>query len=94
MSKFRKKPIVVDAEIISGLIEAAKSNWDLLPDWVKENYEKGKIIFEHKQISIRTDEGLMIGNLGDYLIHGVNGEIYPCKPDIFKKTYDLYKKNR
>jgi hypothetical protein len=39
-------------------------------------------------IIISTLEGDMIANTGDYIIKGVNGEFYPCKPDIFKKTYE------
>jgi len=39
-------------------------------------------------VEIETLEGTMIGNVGDYLICGVNGEYYPCKPDIFDKTYE------
>ncbi len=38
---------------------------------------------------IQTLEGEMIANIGDYIITGINGEIYPCKPDIFLKTYDF-----
>ena len=41
-----------------------------------------------KKIIIPTLEGDMIGNPGDWLITGVNGEQYPCKPDIFEKTYE------
>ena len=41
------------------------------------------------QISILTLEGEMKASRGDYIIRGVNGEFYPCKPDIFQKTYDL-----
>lgn len=40
-------------------------------------------------IDINTLEGVMHANIGDYIITGVNGEQYPCKPDIFKKTYEI-----
>ena len=40
------------------------------------------------EIKINTLEGEMIGRVGDWLICGVDGELYPCKPDIFKKTYE------
>ena len=42
-----------------------------------------------RQVEIKTLEGTMTGNVGDWLITGVNGEQYPCKPDIFEKTYEL-----
>ena len=44
--------------------------------------------FMEDSIFIATLEGVMIANKGDYIIKGVNGEFYPCKPDIFHKTYD------
>lgn len=40
-------------------------------------------------MTIETLEGAMIANIGDYIIKGVNGEFYPCKPDIFEKTYEF-----
>ena len=42
-----------------------------------------------KEEEIKTLEGIMRADIGDYIITGVNGEIYPCKQDIFKKTYDV-----
>lgn len=47
-------------------------------DWVKDA----------PVLVIATLEGRMIANLGDYIIKGVRGEFYPCKPDIFEATYD------
>jgi hypothetical protein len=41
-----------------------------------------------RQITIETLEGIMLGNVGDWLITGVNGKQYPCKDDVFQKTYD------
>ena len=38
---------------------------------------------------IKTLEGVMTANIGDFIIKGVNGEFYPCKPDIFEKTYEI-----
>lgn len=51
---------------------------------VRHNYE-----FNIFSISIDTLEGSMEAEIGDYIIKGVHGEIYPCKPDIFHKTYEL-----
>lgn len=42
-------------------------------------------------LKIKTLEGDMIASVGDYIIKGVNGEFYPCKPDIFEKSYDIIK---
>lgn len=55
-------------------------------------YRKKPVIVEayqtDKEIFIETLEGTMKANIGDYIITGVNGEQYPCKPDIFEKTYE------
>jgi hypothetical protein len=54
-------------------------------------YKKLPVIIEayqtDEEVSIETLEGTMKANKGDWIIKGVNGEIYPCKPDIFEKTY-------
>lgn len=56
-------------------------------------YRKKPVIVQayrtNKEITIHTLEGDMLASEGDYIITGVNGEQYPCKPDIFKKTYEL-----
>ncbi len=55
-------------------------------------YRKKPVVVEAVQLTevtfIQTLEGTMRGEIGDYLITGVNGEMYPCKPDIFEKTYE------
>lgn len=43
------------------------------------------------KLKIKTLEGVMTADIGDYIIKGVNGEFYPCKPDIFEKTYEEVK---
>lgn len=56
-------------------------------------YRKKPVVIEAYQtnevIYIETLEGIHKANVGDYIITGVQGEQYPCKPDIFKKTYEL-----
>jgi hypothetical protein len=63
-----------------------------LDDLVMADYRKRPVIVQAIQINVpftvETLEGTMRGNAGDYLIRGVNGEYYPCKPDIFEKTYE------
>lgn len=58
-------------------------------------YRKKPIIIEayqtDKEVHITTLEGIMKASIGDYIITGVNGEKYPCKPDIFEKTYEVVK---
>ncbi|MFA1820562.1 hypothetical protein ACDX78_10325 [Virgibacillus oceani] len=85
MAKYRKKPVV---------IEAFKYHEDNMPDWFMDKVTSSDIIIQNKTsieeayCEIKTLEGTMIGEHGDYIIQGVNGEVYPCKPDIFEKTYE------
>ncbi|MBO6247678.1 MAG: hypothetical protein J6N54_02560 [Bacteroidales bacterium] len=57
-----------------------------------KKYRKKPVIIEayqtDKELDIETLEGVMHASVGDYIITGVNGEKYPCKPDIFEKTYE------
>ena len=83
MAKYRKKPVVIDAVIWDGHPGTAN---DFLgeaygEDWLYQDGGTSNIV-------IPTLEGNMIGDIGDYIIKGINGEFYPCKPDIFAKTYD------
>lgn len=81
--KYRKKPVV---------IEAFQLGIDNMPDWFENNVTDRKITLYHSPediyADIKTLEGIMRAKHGDFIIQGVNGEIYPCKPDIFMKTYE------
>lgn len=61
-------------------------------------FRKKPVVIEAVQLTrrvvIQTLEGEMVGNIGDWLITGVNGEQYPCKPDIFEKTYEPVEEGR
>ena len=79
--KFRKKPVVIEAiQFKEGMDDSE------LKDFItcKFGTNEGSVFIE-------TLEGIMQGNDGDWIIRGVSGEFYPCKPDIFKQTYDLVK---
>ena len=60
-----------------------------------KKYVKKPVVVEayqtDREITIHTLEGDLMASVGDYIISGVNGEKYPCKPDIFKKTYEEVK---
>ena len=75
--KFVKKPIV---------IEAFQFGVDDIPDWFKAKY----ITFDNGDLTacIGTLEGDMLFHDGDYVIKGVEGELYPCRKDIFEETYE------
>ena len=86
--KFRKKPVVIEA------IQYTKDNIHAVMDFVerlrnKDNSEYMLYKAAENEYFIMTLEGNMKISKNDYLIQGVNGEFYPCKPDIFDKTYDI-----
>lgn len=58
---------------------------DKSSDWLLPQLETGEIGRSCNKLHIKTLEGVMVANIGDYVIRGVNGEFYPCKPDIFEK---------
>lgn len=83
MGKYRKKPVVIDAW------QLTKENVDTaIPEWLDLDAVH---IFNSGQLfaKIVTLEGVMQASEGDYIIKGVKGEFYPCKPDIFDTTYEL-----
>jgi hypothetical protein len=85
---YRKKPVEVEAVEVDQIIRDAGNNWSGLPNWIVESYDAGNILFGANEVYIRSIGGTMKGSRGDWIIHNVHGEIYPCKPDIFAGTYD------
>ena len=89
MARYRKKPVT---------IEAFQLGIDYIPDWFMDKVTTNEIIlhgtssgFDHHDdtnADIKTLEGWMHANSGDFIIKGVAGEIYPCKPDIFRTSYE------
>lgn len=86
MSHYRKKPVVVEARRFETNNEADDLNMDMLVGWITNN--GGKARHDKTDIYIETLEGEMRAECGDWIIKGVKGEFYPCKPDIFEATYD------
>lgn len=84
--KFRKKPIVIEAEQFVTNNEASSRNINSVVAWIKNG--GGQARHDETDIYIQTLEGEMKATVGDWIIQGVNGEFYPCKPDIFEKTYE------
>ena len=79
--KFRKKPVVIEAVQLPTDPNYA-GGW---PGWLFESEDLKQV---QKGFEIETPEGVMLARRGDWIIRGVSGEIYPCKPDIFEKTYE------
>lgn len=89
-SRWRKKPVEVDAWRFDG-------TWDSINDWLTalgydedgDGSDGGPACYmEAGELIIQTLEGDMHASPGDYIIRGVQGEFYPCKPDIFEATYE------
>ena len=80
MSKWRKKPVVIDAIVWTGKLI------DLEPLGSYDRFVSQELSSDTLQIE--TLEGIHTANVGDYIIKGVKGELYPCKPDIFRLTYE------
>lgn len=88
--KYRKKPIVIEAIIWKGdNLEEVMNFLNTEFEYNKDDYYYTyKFIYDKDGLIIRTLEGLMKVSIGDFIIKGINGEYYPCKPDIFEKTYE------
>lgn len=88
--QFRKKPVVIDAVQWNGVSFSAE-----FPSWIRDGISlpapdlvPGKIFRIGDNLHIATLEGEMTASPGDWIIRGIKGEIYPCKPDIFEATYE------
>jgi len=89
--KYRKNPVTIEAvrwtgdnlkEIVGNFISMHPS----AKKWTWEEYEQ---VVAKEGLKIFTLEGKRMASIGDYIIKGIKGEIYPCKPDIFEATYEL-----
>ena len=81
-AKFRKKPVVIEAIQYNGFDENGKE----IEIFLGKSFESH--VPSKNKVIIRTLEGEHTASCGDWIIRGVNGEHYPCKPDIFAKTYE------
>lgn len=96
MSRYRKKPVEIEAMQWDGTANGATR----IIDWILGHGSTATYTCSNPDrcaehdgdtphaISIRTLEGTMRADLGDYVIRGLRGEFYPCKPDIFAATYE------
>lgn len=82
--KYRKKPVVIEAIRWNGIGFQVGE----MPQWFLDAYMSKQINRKDDTLIITTLEGDMTANPKDFIIQGVKGEIYPCKPDIFEATYE------
>jgi hypothetical protein len=87
VAKYRKKPVVIEAIQFNGLDDYLK-----ICKWIDESENtlspSELVEFRTPIMLVNTLEGTMAANPGDYIIKGLYGEFYPCKPDIFEKSYE------
>jgi hypothetical protein len=86
--KFRKKPVVVEAVQFLPNTESQKA----INSLATQGQRQVELMIDPQgrySLYINTLEGKMEASIGDWIIRGVSGELYPCKPDIFLKTYEV-----
>ena len=81
MAKYKKRPVFVDA------IQWTGRNRYKVKHFLKKDF-MGFQFTNNMTVKIKTLEGIMRASCGDWIIRGVKGELYPCKPDIFESTYE------
>lgn len=98
--KYRKLPVEIEAVKFDGFewVDDVQQpmfdgSFDSIPEWLvdamaKSSSLEGSVALGSDGLVIHTLEGTMQANPGDYIIRGIKGEIYPCKPDIFTATYE------
>lgn len=85
IKKYRKKSVIIEAIQFTDSVNCILAICEFM------GQEAARINYKDKDnpyIKIETLEGTMKASVGDYIIKGVNGEFYPCKPNIFTKTYE------
>lgn len=85
--KFRKKPVVIEAVQFLPNNKSTEDIMTLASKGIRQ-VEIERTADGHYRMFIQTLEGRMEAKIGDWIIQGVSGELYPCRPDIFLKTYE------
>ena len=80
--KYRKKPVEIEA------VQWTGDNATEIAEFSKTSNRYVEVDEANKFVKIGTLEGVMTASLNDFIIKGVQGELYPCKPDIFEQTYE------
>ena len=91
-TKYRKKPVVIEAMQYDGTAGRATEiiDWALSQGGtITYHCDDGSCERDSHVLTVRTLEGAMTALPGDWIIRGVQGEFYPCKPDIFEATYEV-----
>jgi hypothetical protein len=84
MAKYREKPVVIEAMRFYDDAETLINLSNFMNEDIRIDYKDPS----KPVLKFETLEGIMTASIGDYIIKGVKGEFYPCKPDIFEQTYE------
>lgn len=87
MAKYRKKPVEIEAFLFDGDFMNCNGVY-YVPAWAVNAQRRGRLYFKGVELYIVTYAGIQHVSVGDYVIRGVHGEMYSCKPDIFGETYE------
>ena len=100
MAKFKKRPVIIDAVKVTAVDFNPSADpmfdglpFSELPMWIVDALREETVVprgddRDYAVWDIKTLEGTMTAEPGDWIIKGVQGELYPCKPDIFRATYE------
>lgn len=93
MNKYIKKPVIIEAFQYNGDLKGSDGQY-YIPNWAIDAFEEGIITYDSTdaepcELFIDTLEGCMHVSVGDYIIKGLKGELYPCKEDIFLESYEV-----
>ena len=86
--RFRKKPVVIEAHQWTRDCQFTADYDRWWPSWLNDGFATGTIYRSGQKVMIKTLEGDHGVSVNDWIIRGVAGELYPCKPDIFAQTYE------
>lgn len=86
--KYKTKPCEIEAMCFTTNNEVGSPVMDAIVNWANQGKDICNVWHNGTFIFIKTLEGEMKANVGDFIIRGLNGEFYPCKPDIFIKKYE------
>lgn len=92
MTKWVKRPVMIDAVRFCGLDDDAVPLFDTFdepaPTWLLTALKQLRLyVHRGRALLINSPEGVMVASTNDYIIRGIKGELYPCKPDIFEHTH-------
>jgi hypothetical protein len=89
LNRYKKKPVEVEATQFTTNNENGSPEMDTIVNWVNKGRDAMGAWHNGTDIYIQTLEGQMRAVVGDWIIRGIKGEFYPCKPDIFEDSYEI-----